>query len=61
MNLVAMKTQSTMNVATAPTALITIDFFQCELSVTSSVTKVDPRWSDASSSASGKGSRSTVL
>src|SRR5687768_13742451 len=48
-------------VAIAPIALTAIDFFQCALSVTSSLTNVEPRSSDAANSASGNDSRSTVL
>src|ERR1041385_3174245 len=48
MNFVAMNTQSTTNVANAPTALIASDFFQLAGAVTSSVTKYDRCMSSSS-------------
>src|SRR5881392_2730100 len=55
MNFVRMKTQSTTNVAIAPSALTTIDFFQCVGAVTSSVTNSDRCSSTTASTASGSG------
>src|SRR5205085_4758421 len=55
MNFVRMKTQSTTNVATAPSALMKIDFFQCVGAVTSSVTNGDSRSASTANSASGNG------
>src|SRR5262245_57119714 len=60
-NFVTIKTTSTTAVAKAPTLLITIDFFQPEGAVTSSVTKPDLQVSATASSRSGKGPRAPSL